>query len=184
MHPKNSPSGLFDGLAGHLIFLNQLYRQNQTIEIKSKMLDCIQHLNKKLEWTFRNQSLCSGTAGVFWTGLQLYKNSNEELHLKMDTGSLASMLKIEMYKMLMVDNYDYLHGAGGIIRTLAVNNLLTHEERKDLIRHFQKIAQQTPNGISWIDPFYSPGKGLMHLGIAHGVAGLINVLNCKISYGI
>lgn len=174
----SSQSGLLNGVAGHLFYLDQNYSKNPQHETKLRMLEYIELLNKKLVWTFRNHSLCSGTAGIFWTGLHLQKNTDRELQLIMDPTTLVASLKKEMKKLLTANNYDYLHGAGGIIKVLAVNNFFTLEERSELIAHFLKIARRTPFGITWTDTFYSPGKEPMHLGIAHGVSGLINVLSC------
>ena len=127
-------------------------------------------------------SFCNGLAGIGWTLEHLeqkgYAKYNTNILLEDFDSVLSDVLEHEMKK----GNYDFLHGAIGIvlyfISRIHKNEKLLPVLQKFIV-HLNDLSEKQPNGsIKWrsvID--YETKKTVYNISLSHGMASIAAILS-------
>jgi len=124
-------------------------------------------------------SLHHGYAGIAWAtehlvGRVIAAEPGEDLNADIDV-ALRDALD---------DNYDLLTGAIGIGVYALERGPVARDLRARVVAQLAALAQRTPHGVSWLTPpaLLDPDvaaefpRGVVNLGLAHGVPGAIALL--------
>lgn len=183
------PSDVANGLSGSLLFLEAMANFGG----RNKMLPWMRRLR---EVAFRdfylNQSfgLFQGRTGVLWALSKLHvesgDNDDEKYAEACQFWKNISFQQID--SMASAGNFDLISGLVGVgIASLAIPG---NEIASDLVLdHLLQIAKEDENGIYWLTPAeFIPNpalrsrytEGLIDLGLAHGVPGVIAFISLYI----
>lgn len=177
VEPAHRTAGLLSGRMGLIIFLYELAKVDADPKVRELLSDEIAALQHTLGKGLRNYSLHSGTAGIFWAKNYLSEDSNNETCLFKDREKEAALLRRNLHFLLQSNNIDYLHGLSGIVKVLGACQLLSTQDAKLVLEYFKKTSINTEYGLSWYNEFHKPYDQQIHYGIAHGIAGFLNIIS-------
>lgn len=169
--------GLLDGLSGIAVFYNYLGEVYENIEYQEKLLIIIDKIDNLISEEIKTYTLCSGLAGY---GLVLLALNDKNIEIDEEYfNSLDSILLEDLNEQFKKNNYDFLHGALGIMfyfleRYKAKKTEFLAEILNDFaIQLCDKISLDLKKVLVRKTGF---NDECYYLGIAHGVSGLINFL--------
>lgn len=170
--------GLLDGLSGIAMFYNSLYSVYKENEYQEKLLFIIDKIDSLISEQSNKSSLCSGLAGYGWVLLNLNNNDidiDEDYFISLDL-----ILAEDLKKLLSKNNYDFLHGAMGIVFYFINRNKITKNDFLiEILNNFSKeLVLKISSNLNEIlirESAYHDDK-CYYFGIAHGVSGVINFL--------
>lgn len=168
---------LFTGQTGEVLFLMNLYRYTGEEKYFDWSFSLLDRLMDHVLSRGGYHSYCNGLAGFGWFLSHLDQYDYAEI------GGLEDMLSgldnhlIEYLKKdLNNQNFDFLHGGGGLATYFYKRQ---NEEAADLyINSLSNFAQREEDGsVKW--PFYIKELELDHynFGLAHGIPSQINLLS-------
>lgn len=163
---------------GVLIFEATFYKYSKNNEYKEKAITL---LNKAIE-VFSSKELpmgfFEGFEGIFWV-VQYLNQCNI-----IDDESLLNDLKPYLLQSLETDiadnNFDTIHGGPSKLQYL-INSENSSEVEKNIyvdkfIESLYNNRQENEKGIYWYDIFEEE-KGLVNLGLAHGLAAMLTFVS-------
>jgi lantibiotic modifying enzyme len=169
--------GLLDGLSGIAIFYNYLNEVYENVEYQEKLLIIIDKIDNLISEEIKTFSLCSGLSGY---GLVLLTLNDKNIQIDEEYFESIDLILLEhLNDQFKKNNYDFLHGALGIM--LYFLERYKANKTEFLAKILNDFTIQLCNKIS-LDL-----KGVLirktayndecyYLGTAHGVSGLINFL--------
>jgi lantibiotic modifying enzyme len=181
-------AGLMTGRAGLLLFLLYYARwSGSPIDRRvadEAFSDLFATLPEDLPPTF-----CSGTAGIAW----LLRHAVAEQLIDADAdeplADVDALLRQRMVEEMSAGRFDYLHGALG----MALYFLEAHDRAEnkraltETIHQLERHARSDGAQAHWLNPLTDedpPTRGLVSLGLSHGVPGIVCVLQRYIDAGI
>lgn len=176
--PGENRIGLLDGLSGIAMFYNFLSKTYNNIEYQEKLLLIIDKINNLISEESNSSSLCSGLAGYGWVLLNL---NNDDIEIDENYfESLDLILAEDLKELLNKNNFDFLHGAMGIVfYFINRNNIAKTDFLIETLNNFSRELigkiNSNLNDVLIRESAYHNDK-CYYFGIAHGVSGLINFL--------
>jgi lantibiotic modifying enzyme len=171
-----SPS-LHAGEMGKTIFYSHLssYLQSEkyTAEIERSILSVFDSLNTK----YINPTFCTGLAGILF-GIEYLKRKGL-IQLEENFDDSIAFLKQSALQYGMNGNFDFLHGAGGIVYCL----LTMQEKDEDFINLWLELlwqhAQKNEEGLFVWETVIDATKGSrgLNLSLSHGISSQIVLLS-------
>ncbi|WP_299834415.1 lanthionine synthetase C family protein [uncultured Tenacibaculum sp.] len=160
-------------------FLNNKKENDKGEEI---IIEALDRINKG----YNNPNFSSGIAGLCWTLDHLYSNKFIDLDLDILLKDIDQYLINMLEKKISAKNFDFLHGAIGIVLYLInrFKNTKSEELKSKLfnsIEYFLINLQKTSINIENTNKWYSiidissniTGVGF---GLAHGMASILGIL--------
>ncbi|WP_257668512.1 lanthionine synthetase LanC family protein [Parapedobacter tibetensis] len=169
--------GVVAGEVGYMLSLAyeyRLYKRKESLDFCGKLL---KHLIGKHN---SNCTLGYGLAGLAWGIRQIQRIGITDESIEPWFENTESILRHNFKEILESGNFDYFHGASGILNYFLNSKRKVDVRTDELVTTFlDKIHQQS------IDYFFSPrdettpdGQSvrILNLGVPHGVSGIILLL--------
>lgn len=178
---KEAGPNLFKGAWGALFYM--FYYEQYVDDSQDNAIPLMETLYNDLEvGPYTSFSYCNGLTGPFWLLHHLNKYEFVELDIEDLASDFIRAAIMESDYHLSQNNFDFLHGSGGIC-----NFLVEFSHRPDVKEHLQKfvtrlsaISLQTPKGLSLplfyyhTDPPSTTGTDAFSL--AHGTCSIQIIL--------
>jgi lantibiotic modifying enzyme len=181
MEPANH--GLLGGGLGHQLFWLHYAEATQSRAVFHNAVDEVEKSLEEADLTSRKFTFCDGIAGLCWMVEYLVARG----WLADDAVDVLEPVDDHLYHAMMRyvenDNYDFLHGAGGIGFYFA--NRSSQSERingymQDLVRGLKEKACDDGSGdLKWFHLNLVTGeknKDEFNLGLAHGIPSILILL--------
>ncbi len=178
MQERNQGIGLLSGKAGQSLFLFYHSKYKNSSIIHKRSIEVINDLFIQIEKSPQPFSFCSGIAGTCWLLDHLSNNG----FIQADSNEMLSNADDYLYQVAQIElkkgNYDFLHGATGIIFYFAKRN------RQDYLRHLIQllvnIAIEEGDGVKWMTIIdHETGIKGFNISLSHGSSSIALVL-CKV----
>lgn len=165
--------GLLSGKMG-IIYFTSLYLhffpKAQQREILDKYADSF---FDQLTGGMKILTFCNGLSGV----LEGLKNMNKTGIIDMDYSDMdyhyAPLLKSFALNSISNFDYDFLHGALGVIKYLGDDAQFINEA----LSLFEKTANKTNNTYRWVSPIGAERKTGYNISLSHGISSIVVVLS-------
>lgn len=178
--------GLYNGLAGDLLFLWQTNKLQNVMVDEAKFLQKLEFLQSNIFNNLTNISFGNGLSGLGW----LVEYLNQQQGNDYDPSFCEDIDQL-LFNSINTDKWhgeiELVTGLAGIAAYLSrrqVKTLLPEFSDK-LVSHYEELATQfSDNQITWYQPKNSryridkddTTRSEINLGLAHGIAGIIAAL--------
>ncbi len=178
---QEAGANLFKGAWGALFYM--FYYEQYVDDTQDNAIPLMETLYNDLEvGPYTSFSYCNGLTGPFWLLHHLNKYEFVELDIEDLASDFIRAAIMESNFHLSQNNFDFLHGAGGIC-----NFLVEFAHRPDVKEHLQKfvsslsaISLQTPRGLSLPVFYYHTDPpsttGTDAFSLAHGTCSMQIIL--------
>lgn len=176
--------GLCSGLSGAALFQFYYSRYTQDNEISNSGIDILGECISQINNGYIYPTFCDGFAGLTW----LFDHLEQQNFIDLDTIDLDSFDNY-LYNSMLLDfdkkNYDFLHGAIGYTvyflerfkNSKQENKLRYKSYIESFIEFLENSSVRGEKGIMWLSKDYETGNEVYNLGLSHGVASIIGILN-------
>lgn len=171
LKPQNNQYGLLVGKTGECLFFYNMYEYTGDRKylkyIENFISEVIDHPDKIVNtYTF-----CDGTSGFIWFLAFLEKKGLIDSIYDVTDTNVTDFLYETAVKQFDVKNWDFMHGALGIVLALA-----NHESRFINLMEDQliRLKEKDNDLIYWYSEF---SKDKVNLGLAHGIPSIIYFLS-------
>lgn len=162
--------GLLGGTSGIALFLYYMSEASGNRRYAKHGFRYLMETFERMNREIITHSLADGYTGILWCLYHLkshgFVNQDEICGLE----ELDEFLVKMTHKLIDISNFDYLHGAGGVVLYLTL--------KEDLSLDATKLLKKYIKGLS---DYYSAkivlAKGIIDLGLAHGIPGQVRILN-------
>ncbi len=170
--------GVHDGLSGIGLFYTYLLKVFPEKEFEVNLQTVVGNLNDLISENEYNFSLSTGLAGYayllsFCSREKIFEIGNQYIN------SLDEILIDGLTNHANQDDYDFMHGATGILLYLLKRLPQTGNpliEKTLITVNNELIAKLIQNPKAVCYTFTGEGKKSLYFGLAHGISGLINYL--------
>ena len=169
---------LFDGKAGFFLYFAYVNKYKGSAEFNTVIEELIGECFNAINTGELNRaSFCTGISGLLWALHHL----NEEKVIEIDEHfeELTTMLVNHARDFGKNDDFDFLHGASGIVFYLS--HIHRYIDDTNYINTFVKNLRtkgiEDETTIKWITPMYAENnKPVYNLSLSHGISSLIIIL--------
>ncbi|UTW64792.1 hypothetical protein KFE94_08830 [bacterium SCSIO 12643] len=170
LNPENKDYGLLTGKTGECVFFYNLYTKTGEARFMGYIGDFISDVVSNPEKIFNKVTLCDGAAGFVWFLKFLQRNKEIESIYDVIDKDLTNFLFESAEKQFDRGNWDYMHGALGIILALADDEpRFIHLMEEKLL----SLKKEDGGGFIWESEMYGDK---INLGIAHGLPSIVYFL--------
>ncbi|MCM0718131.1 hypothetical protein NBH15_07540 [Parabacteroides sp. W1-Q-101] len=172
--------GLFTGIGGYVLFFyyyNKIFKKSLYDGLEYILLeDIFDRINL---YKITDYSFCRGLSGIAWLLSFLHKNGDLSDGDYKITDELDFYLYNKMMFLLSFSNYDFLHGATGIVFYFLKKNKLCY--LKDFVKQIDLLAIKEMSNYKWknfiLDNSFS-------VSLAHGMSSIILILTKIYELGV
>ncbi|MBS1635104.1 MAG: lanthionine synthetase C family protein [Bacteroidetes bacterium] len=173
---RMSDIGLHTGESGKVLFYCYLSHYLKSNAYDSKIEHTIENIFERLDTDTINPTFCRGLSGLVWTMNHLRKTGMLEFDDVF--ADLHDTLKKSALGLSAAGEFDFLHGADGIIYTLMDNNALDEKSANAWLNSLYDFAIRDSRGCVWETlTDASTGSKSLNLSLSHGISGKIILLS-------
>lgn len=178
---KDNEPGFLSGSSGYLLFFSYLEKYSSNKEkYRNKKEQVIDHLFRHIDQVTLS-SFAQGLGGIGWVFSHLIQQSMLEADSNLLLEDFDEVLQKAMEYEFRMRNWDYLHGALGILlyfqNRFAKNNLLLPVLQNGC-EQLSSLGEEAGEGIKWRSVLnMETGEEGYNISMSHGIASIIAILS-------
>lgn len=175
--PLSDKNSLMGGNAGISIWLFYLSRYLNDKKYEEIAFNLTNNIVESIGQTNNFHTLCNGYAGIVWALLHLKENEFIDFDIE-DIEGIDKYLYYHLINDLNFGNWDYLHGATGLILYF-VKKYPYNKEVKDYLKLYltkmMEIAIVNEKHIKWYSKIDNDNP-IFNISLSHGMCGILGIL--------